>query len=142
MSENTVTFRDVPGYPGYRVGDDGSVWSCRKHWGLAYNKGTTSYLSNTWRKLKPGIGSAGHLIVTLCPGRHTRSVHQLVLEAFVGPCPPGMQCRHFPDRNPANNHLSNLQWGTPKQNAADRVIHGTNGNGRKRIVTGKTWKYA
>ncbi len=56
-------------------------------------------------------------------------IHRLVLEAFIGPCPEGMECRHFPDRNPANNNLSNLHWGTVSENALDRAIHGTNPTG-------------
>jgi hypothetical protein len=59
------------------------------------------------------------------------AVHRLVLEAFVGPCPEGMQCRHFPDRDTRNNRLDNLSWGTPVENAADKVAHGTNNDGRK-----------
>src|SRR5262245_4498725 len=39
--------------------------------------------------------------------------------------PEGMQCRHFPNRDPSDNRLDNLQWGTSKQNAADKVVHGT-----------------
>ena len=34
-------------------------------------------------------------------------------------------CRHFPDRNPSNNRISNLQWGTRAENEADKEIHGT-----------------
>lgn len=46
-------------------------------------------------------------------------VHRLVLEAFVGPCPDGMECRHL-DGNPANNKLENLCWGTHARNIRDR----------------------
>jgi hypothetical protein len=28
LSQPPVEYRDVPGFPGYRVGTDGSVWSC------------------------------------------------------------------------------------------------------------------
>ena len=42
-------------------------------------------------------------------------VHRLVLRAFVGECPEGMQCLHDDD-DPTNNHLCNLSWGTPKEN--------------------------
>lgn len=56
-------------------------------------------------------------------------VHRLVLEAFVGPCPPGMECRHFPDRDPTNNRLDNLSWATRKQNMEDKASHGTNRKG-------------
>jgi hypothetical protein len=36
-----------------------------------------------------------------------------------------MECRHFPDRDPSNNRLENLSWGTHKQNEADKQHHGT-----------------
>jgi hypothetical protein len=32
---------------------------------------------------------------------------------------------HFPDRDPANNRLDNLRWGTGKDNSADRKVQGT-----------------
>jgi hypothetical protein len=53
-----------------------------------------------------------------------------LLFAFVGPCPPGMQCRHL-DGNPQNNSLGNLVWGTPQENADDRIRHGTTPRGEK-----------
>jgi DNA-binding CsgD family transcriptional regulator len=33
-------------------------------------------------------------------------------------------CRHL-DGNPANNHISNLGWGTNSENTQDRLEHGT-----------------
>jgi len=53
-----------------------------------------------------------------------RWVHRIVLEAFCGECPSGMECRHL-DGNPLNNQLKNLKWGTKKENTNDRRIHGT-----------------
>lgn len=46
-------------------------------------------------------------------------VHRVVLEAFVGPRPNGLQCRHL-DGNKTNNALLNLCWGTPQENADDK----------------------
>ena len=58
------------------------------------------------------------------PGRpSTVSVHVLVLLAFVGPRPQGAHACHVDDDG-ANNALSNLYWGTPTQNAYDRVRNG------------------
>lgn len=54
----------------------------------------------------------------------TVKTHRLVLEAFVGPRPAGGVCRHL-DGTRANNHISNLVWGTSAENAADMVLHGT-----------------
>ncbi len=61
----------------------------------------------------------------LCYRGKNRAVHHLVLEAFVGPKPDGMECCHFPDRNPLNNCLENLRWDTSKANSDDMRIHGT-----------------
>lgn len=61
-------------------------------------------------------------------------VHVLVLEAFVGPRPRGMDCCHFPDRDPSNNSLSNLRWDTRKGNFSDKIEHGTDMRGEKSPV--------
>ena len=55
--------------------------------------------------------------------RSTFRVHRLVLEAFVGPCPAGLECRHL-DTDPLNNRLENLVWGTREENHADRLVMG------------------
>ena len=112
------------GMSKYRVGTDGSVWSLGGRWGH----------SSGWKLLKQTVRKGdGRTIVSLYDGLSCRqyNVHTLVLLAFVGPCPPGMECRHFPDRNPANNCLENLSWGTRSQNQQDRITHGTSNRGMK-----------
>lgn len=54
----------------------------------------------------------------------TKSVHRLVLEAFVGPCPFGMEGCHG-DGDPFNNKLDNLRWDTHQANMHDGIRHGT-----------------
>lgn len=56
--------------------------------------------------------------------RRGRYFHRMVLEAFRGPAPDDAQTRHL-DGNPLNNSLRNLAWGTPTENHADQVRHGT-----------------
>jgi hypothetical protein len=58
------------------------------------------------------------------------AVHRLVMAAFVGECPNGQEVRHL-DGNPSNNHLSNLTYGTKKENQADRLLHGTSNRGQR-----------
>jgi hypothetical protein len=53
-----------------------------------------------------------------------RSVHSLVLEAFVCPRPAGMLGLHRDDVK-WHNHVSNLYWGSPAENARDSVRNGT-----------------
>ncbi len=57
-------------------------------------------------------------------------VHKIVLEAFVGPRPAGMQCRHLNGNN-TDNRLENLAWGTAKENAADKAAHGRQSQGER-----------
>lgn len=53
-----------------------------------------------------------------------KPVHRLVLEAFVGPCPEGMQaCHNNGIRD--DNRVENLRWDTPKGNSLDKAKHGT-----------------
>lgn len=57
-----------------------------------------------------------------------KAVHRAVLEAFVGPCPDGMECRHL-NGKADDNRLENLQWGTQKENLLDKLMHGTQPRG-------------
>jgi hypothetical protein len=127
--DSTTEYRQIEGFPGYMVGSDGSVWSCRKTVHRGWRYGSLPGISSTWRRLNPLPHKSGHLFITLMPNRKVIAIHRLVLEAFVGKRPKGMECRHFPDRDPSNNSLSNLQWGTCKENQADRIVHGTDVRG-------------
>lgn len=51
-------------------------------------------------------------------------VHALVLSAFVGPRPTGMEACHG-DGDGLNNRLGNLRWDTHAENVKDSIKHGT-----------------
>jgi len=82
--------------------------------------------------MTPTSNDLGYLRVGFTTARKTvkRFVHAWVLSAFVGPAPPGTECLHA-DGDPSNNRLSNLRWGTPSENAADKRRHGTLPTGMK-----------
>lgn len=61
---------------------------------------------------------------TVGVGGRTRSVHALVLEAFVGPRPTGMQGAHLNGR-PSDNRRANLMWATPAENTRHKWLHGS-----------------
>lgn len=120
-----VEYRNIEGFPGYRIGSNGSVWSLWKF------NARPSRMGVVWNRLKPQVSNRhGHHRVNLCKdGRRNRMlVHRLVLEAFVGKCPEGMECCHN-DGNPANNNVNNLRWDTHRQNLLDRVLHQTDCRG-------------
>ncbi len=128
-----VEYHDAPGYPGYRVGDDGSVWSCLRRKGLGTGRGSCFVIGKNWQKMKASPNKRGYLLVCLAVNGRKKyfQVHRLVLLAFVGPCPEGMQACHDPDRNKTNCALCNLRWGTPESNYADRDRHGTTARGER-----------
>lgn len=78
------------------------------------------------RILRPyRTSSVGYLTLKLkAEGRaQARRIHSLVLEAFVGPRPPGMVACHI-DGDHDNNTPSNLRWDTQAANIRDLIRHG------------------
>lgn len=59
-----------------------------------------------------------------------RTIHTLVLEAFVGPRPPGLYGCHQNDIGD-DNRPENLRWDTQSSNIRDSVRNGTHGQSRK-----------
>lgn len=112
-------WRDVPGFPGYRVSDCGRVRGPR-------------------RMLRPDRGNRGHLRVRLYrQGRgHMRWIHRLVLEAFVGPKPPGAFFGLHANDDRDDNRVANLSWGSRADNARDARRNGRAVRGR-RVGTAK-----
>ncbi len=112
-------WRDIPGFEGYQVSDQGRVRSRRKP---GPNAGE---LSDEWHLMSPFTDQQGYLGLHLAgPEKPVRvKVHRLVLEAFVGPCPPGEECCHNKG-DPADNHLENLRWDTRSSNVKDAYKHG------------------
>lgn len=111
----------IAGFPGYEVSDLGNVRSWRK---MGCRGGRLA--EPRLRALVPD--KDGYLTVVMRASPMAKpvclKVHRLVLEAFVGPCPPGMEARHVNDHDVTANALGNLQWGTPRENAQDRERHG------------------
>ena len=122
-----ITFLHVPSFPGYCVGDNGTVWSCLRQRGgpvRGYD------FSNPWKELKFKVCASGHLSISLGGVWKNAHVHRVVMLAFVGPLPDGMQTRHL-NGNPSDNRLANLSYGTPKDNSADSIKHGTIATGKR-----------
>lgn len=108
--------KPIPGFPGYRVTTNGEVWSVPRKDSRGYN----------WpgRRLKPLLRGGYPQVHLRDSGKNRRvSIHILVLETFVGPCPSGQECRHL-DGVRAHNWLKNLCWGTRAENMVDRTEHG------------------
>lgn len=98
--------RQIKNYSNYFISDIGQAYSI-----------------SSKRILKSRFNIGGYQIVNLYKQGIKKDfmIHCLVLEAFIGFCPKGMQACHK-DNNRANNNLSNLRWDTPQNNHLDRVL--------------------
>lgn len=99
-------WRRIPWYPDYEVSDWGHVRTYKV-------RGSKHKVSLMPRPLKQFGDGRGRLCVKL-EGK-THKVHKLVMWAFVGPRPEGMDIDHL-DGNPHNNRLDNLTYETPALN--------------------------
>lgn len=115
--EDVGGWRPVVGYEGrYVVSADGRVMSVGK--GLLLRARSKS------RRCSRHRGSDKYLMVELSLNGISKRffVHKLVLTAFVGPRQEGQECRHL-DGDIYNNDLSNLAWGSYRENRADWHKH-------------------
>jgi len=107
-------WRPVPGFPDYEVSDRGNVISFAK--------------AKAGRTYHPYEDNLGYKWVDLHRNGYVKrdSVHRLVLLAFVGPCPRGLEGCHN-NGHPDDCRLSNLRYDTRVNNLADKYKHGTVG---------------
>lgn len=119
------TWRPVLGWEGfYEVSSHGRVRSLPR---VAH------------RRTKGPVPVAGRILAWVPIGRYPsvklcrdgfqvrRPVHILVCEAWHGPRPLGMECRHIDDVA-LNVSPENLRWGTRSENMRDRVLNGIDPN--------------
>lgn len=126
-------WKAVIGFPLYEVSTMGRVRSLsrtyyRKHHlsGTRVAVKTSERILNGWKREQPGRGYIVTAFVALRRNNQTHMLrlHRVVLEAFCGPCPDGMEGCHN-DGNPENNHINNLRWDTHVANIGDEKLHGT-----------------
>lgn len=127
MRVSTEEWKFVPGTDEcYAISDQGRLMS----YNLRGSKIGTRVAEG--RILNPRPNQGGYPIAAVRFGGAVKrsSIHSLVMLAFVGPRPQGMQVCHN-DGNPANPRLSNLRYDTPTANSLDRRQHGTDNRGVK-----------
>ncbi|WP_420215460.1 NUMOD4 domain-containing protein [Limimaricola cinnabarinus] len=108
----------IKGIEGYEVSSRGQIRSWWRTSGPRRARREKPHtLAQRWR--------GGYLSVTISIKGKKRAVpvHIAVCEAFHGPRPRGLWALHR-DGDRRRNSDENLYWGTPKQNAEDRRVHG------------------
>ena len=127
-------WKDIPDYKGiYQVSNMGKVKSLPR---IRRNRhGLCNPVPE--KILKQNVLKSGHHMVRLYKdgdgSKKDFGVHRLVLLAFVGPCPDGMECCHY-DGNPSNNRQNNLRWDTKWSNMEDSKRHGTFALGKSKLT--------
>ena len=127
-SHSTEIWRSIPGYGGhYEASSEGRI-RVKDRVIVKKHPMTGKMTENKYkgRLLKPCVSDKwGHTSVTLGVDgiNYSSSVHKLVLMAFVGARPHGMEACH--NNGIANdNRISNLRWDTHYENNQDRKKHG------------------
>jgi len=110
------TWKQISDYPRYEVSDAGRVRS------VDLVLGSRLFVGRILRTFKDGKGYPS-VNLTDRSRRARRTVHSLVAEAFIGPCPDGMETLHG-DGTRNNAALSNLRYGTRAENYADSRVNG------------------
>ncbi len=89
-------------------------------------------MRTTPRICKPRQAGNGYLRYKLQYGERQRStpLHHIVLWAFVGPQPDGLEAAHL-DGDKTNNAATNLRWVSHAENVSHQIGHGTRLNGEK-----------
>ena len=105
----------IAGHEGYEVSSFGRVRSL--------NRMLSDGRRYPGKVLTPVMADSGYLRVKLGGGHNGIGIHRLMAEAFLGPCPEGKEVCHN-DGIKTRNRLSNLRYGTPSDNAQDRIKHG------------------
>lgn len=124
MTTGQEAWRSVVGYDGYyEVSDRGRVRSVERS---TYSGpgGMRRVPETILRPHARGADGRRHVALSVDGDRATKLISALVLAAFVGPRPPGMLACHN-DGNPSDDRLTNLRWDTYRENALDKVRHGT-----------------
>ena len=85
------------------------------------------YSHYSQRLIKPWDNTKGSMQITLTKNckAHSLLLGRIVLEAFVGDRPEGMECCHN-DGNYKDCSVLNLRWGTKSSNMQDKIKHGNN----------------
>ncbi len=120
-------WRPIPNWEGiYEVSDQGRVRSKTRTVVVRHPCGRDVARTYQGKTLSSAAASHGYLVVSFtAPGRQreTHCVHVLVARCFVKGRAPGLEVCHN-DGNKMNCRAINLRWGTTRENAIDRSLHG------------------
>ena len=105
---------NIPDYPGHYLNRKGTLWR---------------FKNGEWIKVKRYISPKGyphvHLYNVKTKRSHIKRLNRLVATLYI-PNPGNLPVVMHLDNNPLNNKVSNLKWGTYKENTKQMMREGRN----------------
>lgn len=124
-TKNDEVFKPIPNYEEYSISNYGTI------------------LGRSGNELIPNLNDIGYLYIRLCNDGITTKhrIHRLVAFAFLSNPDNLPEINHI-DGNKTNNHVSNLEWCTRKQNVehATKVLDNMKWTEQRRIKFQKSMK--
>lgn len=126
-------WKDIEGFPGYQISSEGQVRCFRDFKGNITDK---------YRLLIPLLNADNYYYVDLYTLEHKqvhKRIHRLVADAFLGKN-DNLVVNHI-DGDKHNNHVSNIEWVTAKQNSTHASVNGLYKTKSVRVIeTGEIFK--
>ena len=128
--------KDIKGFENkYAITEGGKVWNCKtKKWLSLRGSGYAGKVLRHKRHYKTivlGLGKKGRVKYFY--------IHRLVAITFIPNPQKKREVNHI-DGNQENNHISNLEWVTHKENAQHAYLNGLTTRGEKNTQTKLTEK--
>jgi len=123
--------KNIKGFENYLVSESGTIIN-----------------SKTGRNLKNSLNTNGYEIVQISQNGYSKNltIHRIVYAAYVGDITDGFEVNHI-DGNKRNNHFTNLELTTHKENMYKAVLTGNIKSGedswnsrvvlKKHVITGE-----
>lgn len=108
-------FKDVVNYEGiYQISNFGNIKTLKRN---IYNKLGKLHYIQPEKLLKPTVFKNGYKYISMHKNKKVKvkTIHSLVAEAFIYNIHNKRTINHI-DGNKLNNHISNLEWATDKEN--------------------------
>ena len=119
MTSDDEQWKPIEGFPMYEISSMGRLKSYHRNPNGKILRINTSGCYHSYPLVVDGV-------------RHTKYIHRLVANAFLGPKSEGQIIRHL-DGDVSNNTVSNLAYGTQADNMADAISHGTFAKGETHV---------